>query len=165
MATFRRLRGQNLNQKEWWLKNCGGPTETARAARYRRLRHAFSRPLEDHQRHHKFWRRRNHPRPWSPNPATRPLLFEIDGPARLAQLEQHPGRRLDGGRRVPVLGLGGLGKPLARQLGEPFPRDLGARRGAALPVSGVAEPKHLKKMTSPFPCGILSLRNLLLHST
>ena len=48
---------------------------------------------------------------------------------------------------------------------EPFPRDLGARRGAALPVSGVAEPKHLKKMTSPFPCRILSLRNLLLHST
>ena len=92
-------------------------------------------------------------------------LFEIDGPARLAQLEQHPGRRLDGGRRVPVLGLGGLGKPLARQLGEPLPRDLGARRGAALPVSGVAEPKHLKKMTSPFPCRILSLRNLLLHST
>ena len=35
------------------------------------------------------------------------------------------------------------------------------RRGAALSVSGVAEPKHLKKMTSPFPCGILSLRNLL----
>jgi len=91
--------------------------------------------------------------------------LEVDGPARLAQLEQHPGRRLDGGRRVPVLGLGGLGKPLARQLGEPLPRDLGARRGAALPVSGVAEPKHLKKMTSPFPCRILSLRNLLLHST
>ena len=56
-------------------------------------------------------------------------------------------------------------KPLARQLGEPFPRDLGARRGAALPESGVAVPKHLKKMTSPFPCRILSLRNLLLHST
>ena len=52
-----------------------------------------------------------------------------------------------------------------RQLGEPLPRDLGARRGAALPVSGVAEQKHLKKMTSPFPCRILSLRNLLLHST
>jgi len=42
---------------------------------------------------------------------------------------------------------------------------LGARRGAALPESRVAESKHLKKMTSPFPCRILSLRNLLLHST
>ena len=128
-------------------------TETLASANQRL--HAFSRPPEDHQRHHKFWRRSNH----------RDRETAGGKTARLAQLEQHPGRRLDGGRRVPVLGLGGLGKPLARQFGEPLPRDLGARRGAALPKSGVAEPKHLKKMTSPFPCRILSLRNLLLHST
>ena len=67
----------------------------------------------------------------------------------------------DGLRLDYNVGLGGLGKPLARQFGEPLPRNLGARRGAALPKPGVAEPKHLKKMSSPFPCGILSLRNLL----
>ena len=80
--------------------------------------YAFSRPLEDHQRHHKFWRRSNH-------------------------------RDREVYRRRKELD------------GEPLPRDLGTRRSAALPEPGIAEPKHLKKMTSPFPCGILSLRNLL----